>query len=438
MAAPASAAGAPPDDPYLPQQWAVQRVRAVEAWEATRGSGVVIAIVDSGVDLVHPDLEDRLLRDDRGRVVGHDFVDDDAEPLDEHGHGTMVAGIAAATAANGAGIVGVAPRARIMPVRVLDEQAAGTAADVAAGIDWAVDHGADVINLSLESAVAEDGTAGEAPAAAVAAAWRAGVVVVAAAGNDGSGFDDYPRRSPVLLVGATDRDDRRAGFSDDTRSDAVVAPGVEIVSTWRCLAGANRECPHGEHSYGQSSGTSYAAPHVAGVVALLRADGLDPVAALRRVRASARDGGARGRDAATGYGLIDAAVAVDVREPLAASPSPASPSPAETTPGSPSPTATSTETATAPPTSPAATTTPPSTTPSPGTSPPSTSPTEVSTTVEPVQPPASLPPNAGQAAQGSPWPWIAGGLVAIELIVIVAITAARRRSPSGGPVTPPP
>lgn len=312
------------DDPYRPQQWGLERIGAPEAWATATGQGVVIAIVDTGVDLEHPDLVDRFLRHEDGRVVGRDFVDGDDDPQDEEGHGTMVAGIAAATADNGEGVAGVAPGAWLLPVRVLDGDGSGRYSDLDAGIRWAVDAGADVINLSLERAEEPDAVgrtlgALSTPVSAVQYAWDRGVVVVAAAGNSGGDTTDYPDDSPVLLVGASDRDDRRAGFSDAGRRDAVLAPGVEVVSTW-CDARDGACDP--ARRYGVASGTSFAAPSVAGAIALLRARGLDHEQAVARLRATARDLGTAGADDDTGVGRLDVAAAVVAVDDPAPVPSP--------------------------------------------------------------------------------------------------------------------
>jgi subtilisin family serine protease len=136
-------------------------------------------------------------------------------------------------------------------------------------------------------------------------AWEQGVVVVAAAGNNGSPVSDYPEDSPVLLVGATDEDDRPAAFSDRGRADSVLAPGVGIISTW-CRAPGEDGCSGRTHSYGVAEGTSFAAPHVAGVAALLAADGLSARQIVRRIRATAVDIG----DRAHGHGRVDAAAAL--------------------------------------------------------------------------------------------------------------------------------
>jgi thermitase len=284
------------------RQWGLEQVRAPETWATTQGRGAVVAIVDTGVDLDHPDLAPRLLRDDDGGVVGLDLVDGGA-PHDEHGHGTQVAGIVAAAGEEPGDLTGVAPESLIMPVRVLDDRGAGSASDVDEGIRWAVDNGADVINLSLEAAVPLPGevvTSG--PDDAVRYAWERGVVVVAATGNSGTPFTDYPSSSPVVMVGATDRNDRRAVFSDGARSDMLHAPGVGILSTSCNPCGQD-----GESSYREESGTSFAAPHVAAAVALLRAHGWGPERAVGALRETAVT-----VSGAAGPGRIDVAEALGV------------------------------------------------------------------------------------------------------------------------------
>ncbi|MBW3561372.1 MAG: S8 family serine peptidase [Actinobacteria bacterium] len=307
-------AAAAPDDPYYPQQWNLEKVRAAEAWTVTEGQGIVVAVIDSGVDLSHPDLASAIARRPDGSVLGRDLVDDDDDPTDEHGHGTMVAGLVAARTGNGTGVASLAPRASIMPVRVLDEDATGTSQNVDEAIRWAADNGADVINLSLEVADEEGGSDPTLPIGgsddtddAVRYAWERGVAVVAAAGNDSAAFTDYSSDTPVLIVGATNRDDARAGFSDTGRRDAVMAPGMHIVSTWCDPCGQDAR-----HAIGMSEGTSYAAPQVSALVALLRATGMSSEQAVRRIRDTAVDVGAPGPDQDTGQGRIDAAAALGV------------------------------------------------------------------------------------------------------------------------------
>lgn len=420
-------------DPYRPQQWNLDRLGAGDAWEVARGEGQVVAIVDSGVDLEHPDLEDRFVRTADGAVLGRDVVDDDAVPQDPLGHGTMVAGIAVATFDNGIGIAGVAPAAQLLPVRVLDEEGRGTSSDVEEGIRWAVDNGATVVNLSLESATAGDGDSllgsatVAAPVDAVEYAWDRGVIVVAAAGNGGSGFTDYPGSSPVVLVGATDRDDERTDFSDSGRDDLLMAPGVDIVSTW-CRERGDDQCGEDVHAYGIADGTSFAAPHVAGGLAVLRSAGLDHEQAVDRLRSTARDLGPEGRDDETGFGRIDLAAAVDGVRSAGGSPEP-------TTPGSPSPSATGGTTAPPSPSpSPrptgtgAPTTTAPST-PAPSEAPTTTGPTEPTGTTTPpgTPPPSATPevevttPDADASPVGAPAPPPTSGRGAWAALAVVLL-----------------
>lgn len=409
-------------DPYRPQQWNIERTGASSAWATGQGQGQVVAVLDSGVDLGHPDLADRFLRRDDGTILGRDIVDGDDVPEDPLGHGTMVAGVAVATADNGIGVAGVAPRARLLPVRVLDEEGRGTSRDVDRGIRWAVDNGATVINLSLESAASGDGDSVlgavtvAAPARAVQYAWDNGVVVVAAAGNSGSGFTDYPASSPVVLVGATDRDDERSSFSDTGRDDLLMAPGVDIVSTW-CRGPGDARCPDDTHSYGVADGTSFAAPHVAGAIAILRSAGLDHDVAVQRLRETARDLGPPGRDDDTGYGLIDLVAAVQP---------PADPSPTPTGAGTSTPTdATTAATVTPGPTAPeqpsVVTPAPEAPTAGTGSSTPSTSPSPDAETVSPAPavtvPDVDASPVAVEDLDGpvDRAPWIVVALVLLAL-----------------------
>lgn len=246
-----------PNDPRFDQLWGLDAVDALAGWDAARGDGQVIAVVDTGVDLTHPDLIPRLWVNPSPDAIvhdvhGYDFVDDDGDPDDFHHHGTHVAGTAAATADNGVGIAGVAPAAQIMAVRVLDGNGSGTTEDVADGVDYAASHGASVLNLSLGGPVDEDGdpeTASD-PALSDAVA-RAGAlhdaVVVAAAGNggdDGIGDDndatpqspcqsvDLTQPSNLICVAATQADGQLTSFSNwGAESVHLAAPGQAIWST---------------------------------------------------------------------------------------------------------------------------------------------------------------------------------------------------------------
>ncbi|MDC7123600.1 S8 family serine peptidase [Cellulomonas fimi] len=283
-----------PDDEWLP--WAepyVQLARLPRAWDVARGDGVVVAVLDSGVDATHEDLQGSVL-------PGVDLVDDDDDPSDPAGHGTLVAGIVAARADNGVGLAGAAPDATILPVRVLDADGFGTDSVVAEGIAWAVAHGADVVNLSL-------GGPETSPvlASAINAAVDAGVVVVAASGNEGTEVAQYPAAyaptiDGLLSVGAVDRWGALAGWSSWGDTVTVTAPGEMVAGPGT----------GGDYVYG--SGTSFAAPMVSGVAALLAAHTptLTPAQVEQRLVTTARDAGQRGRDAYYGAGIVDAAAAV--------------------------------------------------------------------------------------------------------------------------------
>lgn len=298
-AGPAGAAGTgakAAKDPLRRAQWALDAIHLGNLSRRGRqpvptGAGVLVAVVDSGVESSHPDLGGRVVR-------GTDFVDGDAGPDDPSGHGTHIAGIIAATAGNGIGGAGVAPAARILAIRVLDAGNAGLPENVSAGINAAVAAGADVINLSLNWSTP---SAELAPVtAAVQRAADAGIAVVVASGNG-----DQPRcEEPflpqrTLCVGAVDGDLRRSPFSSYGSGLGIVAPGEDMLSTWR------------GGDYTSISGTSQAAAIASGVAALLAGAGLRGQAVIDRLQQTARDIGPPGLDAAFGYGLLDADRAVD-------------------------------------------------------------------------------------------------------------------------------
>ncbi|MDG4532780.1 type VII secretion-associated serine protease mycosin [Streptomyces sp. AV19] len=290
------------------QEWALDALHAQEAWRTTRGAGVTVAVLDTGVDATHPDL--------RGRVLpGKDLVGFGAERGDRSWarHGTAMAGIVAGRGhgpGDGDGVVGVAPEARILPVRVILEEgdparsrargARGSA--LAEGIRWAADHGADVINLSLgdDSASAHPDPGED---AAVRYALARGAVVVASAGNGGGHGDrvSYPAAYPgVIAVTAVDRYGGRAAFSTRRWYATVAAPGVDVV-----IADPDRR-------YYEGWGTSAAAAFVSGAAALLRSahPGLGPERVRRLLVETARGGPRGGRDDAVGAGIVDPAAAI--------------------------------------------------------------------------------------------------------------------------------
>jgi serine protease len=285
-----AAAGAATNDPLRSHQWGLDMIHADEAHAVTTGAGAVVAVVDTGVDAAHPDLQGRVL-------PGYDFVSGDATPQDGQGHGTHVSGIIAADANNGVGVDSVAPGAKILPVRVLGDNGSGTSTAVAAGIDWAASHGADVINLSLSGSIPLGGLGQESDIdAAIGRALARGVVVVAAAGNDSLPLcENNPFGGRVLCVGAVDRRGVRSFYSSFGEGVNIVAPGgsslpgtdEDIVSTYN----------DGDYHY--LAGTSQATPHVSGVAALLASLGLHGQAAVQRILATAN-----------GAGIVDAQAAV--------------------------------------------------------------------------------------------------------------------------------
>ena len=288
-----------PDDPLWAtgQRPALSPLRMDRAWDLARGNGVTVAVLDSGVDFDHPDLQGRVITPGLNLLTPGGARDDS-------GHGTMVAGIIAANRGNRRGIAGVAPGARILPVKVLDRDGIGDDVDIATGMAWAVARGADIINLSL-------GGPGESPllTAAVANARAMGVVVVAAAGNSGNGSVEVPAAIPgVLAVSATGNAGGMAAFSSYGPEISVAAPGVRITST-------DLGRPSGSDAYSSESGTSFAAPIVAGVAALVRSrfPGLSAEAVAARIRNTARDRGPAGVDDAYGHGVVDPVAALGGR-----------------------------------------------------------------------------------------------------------------------------
>lgn len=312
----------PPDtesatnDPLLYYEWGLHNIGqsggkddididAVEAWEIVTGTtDILIAVIDSGADFEHEDLNDGRLRKDMDKnFVGYSYETEDEEETvqaqDNAGHGTHVTGIIGARTDNGAGISGVMWNVEILPLKVCYADGSCNADSIARAIHYATDAGARIINLSL------GGSCSETMVEAINYAHGNNVVLVAAAGNE-AGSVSYPaKHSPIIAVGAVDPNGERAFFSNYGESIDVVAPGVNIFST---VPGS---------SYDSLSGTSMAAPYVAGVAGLLLSQ--RPELTNEQVRLilqqSAKDLGAEGADNSTGYGLVSAGNAVRMESP---------------------------------------------------------------------------------------------------------------------------
>jgi serine protease len=279
-------------DPGRSRQWGMDAVGAPLAWSVTRGAGVVVAVVDTGVAPA-PDLEGRLL-------AGWNVLDGSTDAVDDNGHGTHVSGTIGENAENGLAEAGLAPEVSILPVKVLDAGGSGTDSDVATGIVWAADHGARVVNLSLGGA-----TSSRLLSDAVRYATAHGALIVAAAGNE-SGAVGYPARiATVLGVGAVDSALTRAPFSNTGTGLDIVAPGVGIIQQ-------TLGSPRGSFVDASLSGTSMATPFVTAAAALVLAMKPErtPASVARLLERTAQDLGAAGRDAETGYGLVRADRAV--------------------------------------------------------------------------------------------------------------------------------
>ncbi|MFD5104595.1 type VII secretion-associated serine protease mycosin [Streptomyces cinereoruber] len=296
-------------DTIRARQWGLEALRTTEAWRTTRGEGITVAVLDTGVDAEHPDLEGSVL-------PGHDLIGFGAARGDRAWaqHGTAMAGIIAGHGHGPDGedgVLGIAPEAEILPVRVILEssdkardkarKSRGTA--LAQGIRWAADHGADVINLSLgDDSKSAHPDAGE--DAAVQYALSKGVAVVASAGNGGEKGDhaSYPAAYPgVIAVTAVDRYGTRASFSTRRWYATVSAPGVDIVMAYP------------DRRYYEGWGTSAAAAFVSGAVALVRAahSDLTPAQIKTLLIDTARSRPEGGRSDAKGYGTVDPAAAIE-------------------------------------------------------------------------------------------------------------------------------
>jgi subtilisin family serine protease len=289
-----------PNDPYWPFQWGLFTVGALKAWDTETGTRnpVTVAVLDTGVDLAHPDLAGRV-------IAGSDVANDDDDPTDDEGHGTHVAGIVAARTGNRLGVAGLSWGATVLAVKVLDAAGGGSDCDIVLGMVRATDAGARVLNLSLGSDGAKCGLVTQ---QAVDYALGHGALPVVSAGNSAKAGN--PVSAPadcagVLAVGATDSRDKVASFSTHHAYVGVSAPGVGILSTFW-------DPETGKHTYETMSGTSMAAPYVSGVAALLlsKHPTWTPDQVRDRLVKTADDRGTRGKDDYFGAGRLNAARAL--------------------------------------------------------------------------------------------------------------------------------
>jgi serine protease len=292
-----------PNDPRYGEQWHMRQIHMDETWKAAQGEGVIVAVVDTGVSRVSDLAQTEF-------VPGWNFVDNNANAADDHGHGTHVAGTIAQSTHNGIGVTGVAYKAKIMPIKVLSGQGSGTVSGIAEGIRWAADNGAKVINMSLGGRMSS-----QVLGKAVKYAHDKGVTVVCAAGNDGKGRVSYPAAYPgAVAVAATQKDEATAFYSNWGKQIDIAAPGGNTRSD--PTGGVLQNTLYaGKDDYFFFMGTSMASPHVAGVAALVVGAGVsDPDKVEQILKETARrpklDANAPDYAEHYGAGIIDAAAAV--------------------------------------------------------------------------------------------------------------------------------
>jgi len=264
------------NDPFYSKQWHLHNINVEGAWDKTKGKGVTVAVIDTGITQVRDLVETEF-------VKGYDFVNDRENASDDNGHGTHVAGTIAQATNNSWGVAGIAPDARLMPLKVLSSYGGGTVADIAEAIKFAADNGADVINMSL-------GGGGESQLMknAIDYAHSKGVVIIAAAGNENQNSASYPARYPnVFAVSALSSDGEKAPYSNYGAGVDISAPGGSDAG--KILQATVDMDSKGEEVFLGLQGTSMAAPHVAGVAALIKATGVEqPDQILKALTESAR------------------------------------------------------------------------------------------------------------------------------------------------------
>ncbi|WP_459195428.1 S8 family peptidase [Wukongibacter baidiensis] len=285
------------NDPGAKSQWALTYTNSNDIWDFIEQKQTVnIAVIDTGVDYNHPDLKNRVKQD-----MGYDFVNDDGDAMDDNGHGTHVAGIISAEANNEEGIVGVVGNldVNVIPIKVLDKDGVGYSDTIAKGIEYAVEKGADIINLSLGGTERDEDIE-----KAVSNALDKGVLVIAAAGNDKRNCDEYTPAgvNGVYTIAASNLLNRTARFSNFGKSVDITAPGTKILST----------VPNG--GYEAWDGTSMAAPVVSGIAAMLKAHdpSIDSIKIKEILQTSSKDIMKDGEDVLSGYGLIDSKEAFEI------------------------------------------------------------------------------------------------------------------------------
>jgi subtilisin family serine protease len=334
-ASPALAVTNPPNYPLWPNQWGPRQVKAPDAWARSTGAGAIVAVVDSGVDLSHPDLAGQLVAGATFFGCAKDGPCGNGDwqtggGVDEP-HGTHVAGIVAAATDNGIGVAGVAPDAKVMPIKVIDAEGGGFD-EIAAGIRYAADNGADVINMSLGAlpgvqVLEFTGVIADVKDA-IAYANSKGVAVIVASGNDSVPLCGSPSfNDGAMCVTATDSNEAHSWYSNGALKPdllAVAAPGgqgalfceEDIVST--VPVGTETVCGEGTPGYDYYAGTSMAAPHVSGVAALLAAQGATNTQIYDTLTSTARKPGTEVRgvyDPVYGYGIVDAVAATATLPP---------------------------------------------------------------------------------------------------------------------------